>query len=267
MPALVGVLALSGCAARVEPGDVPGARPTVPTTAHPAPPGASDRPPQPVPEPSVTPAAEPTVEQSRDPAATGWASRLPAGTRQVIRTISTDRWCRKVHCTLTQAWTRSEDGWGLVREFRSSIGPRGWGKRRMNDGRTPEGVFRIKTTFSTTTDNPGRMPWRRRLPTSNVTDELGPHYNTWLEEAGRTNGDRPSMRWGFVVDYNFVRLRPGAGTAPVQRAGSGIFYHTSSPGKRWAPSEGCTQVGDPRDMHWLLTWLQPDARPRVVQNL
>ena len=128
----------------------------------------------------------------------------------------------------------------MVREFGSTIGSHGWGKRRQDDGRTPVGiyrikvtfsttpgnpgrmpwrrrlladcetpvgVYRIKVTFSTTPGNPGRMPWRRRLPTSTVTDRNGPLYNTWIEEPGRTDGDRPSMRWGFVVDYNNVRLR------------------------------------------------------------
>ena len=95
----------------------------------------------------------------------------------------------------------------------------------------------------------------------------GPLYNTWIEEPGRTDGDRPSMRWGLVVDYNHVRLRPGLGPAPVPDAGSGIFYHTSRPRHRWEPSEGCTRVEDPRDMRWLLSWLRPEANPRVVQNL
>ncbi|MFC6343288.1 L,D-transpeptidase family protein [Nocardioides hankookensis] len=49
--------------------------------------------------------------------------------------------------------------------------------------------------------------------------------------------------------------------------GSGIFFHTSKPGPRGAPTAGCTQVGNPRQMRWLLTWLRPEARPRVVQDL
>jgi L,D-peptidoglycan transpeptidase YkuD (ErfK/YbiS/YcfS/YnhG family) len=218
---------------------------------------------------SRAPSAAPSGTSPASPAATSteWAARVPADTRQVVRTISRDRWCTRVHCTLTQAWVKRQGRWVLVREFRSSIGPKGWGKARKNDGRTPVGVFRIKITFSTSPSNPGRMPWRRRLQTSNVTDYEGPLYNTWVEEPWRTDGARPSMRWGFVVDYNNVRLRPGAGPAPAQDAGSGIFYHTSRPGRPWEPSEGCTRVGDPRDMRWLLTWLRPEARPRVVQNL
>jgi len=196
-----------------------------------------------------------------------WARLLPASTTQVVRTVSTHRWCRRIWCTVTQAWTKGADGrWVKVRAFRSSIGSRGWGKRREGDDRSPVGVYRIKITFSTTKHNPGRMRWRRRLPTSTVTSAHGPTYNTWVEVPGVTSGDRPSMRWGWVVDFNHVRLHRGVGPKPVVGKGSGIFYHTSKPGHRWAPTEGCTQVGNPRSMHWLLTWLRPAANPRIVQD-
>ena len=197
----------------------------------------------------------------------GWARLLPRRTTQVVRTVSSHRFCRQVYCTVTQAWQRGADGrWVERREFRSQIGVRGWGKRREGDDRSPGGVFRIKVTFTTGTHNPGAMPWRRRRPTSIVSSSPGPDYNTWLEVRGVTSGDRPSMRSGWVVDFNHVRLRPGVGPRPVPGRGSGIFYHTSRPGDPWAATAGCTQVGNPRQMRWLLRWLRPEARPRVVQN-
>ncbi len=201
------------------------------------------------------------------PGAPAWARLVPASTTQVVRTVSTHRWCAKRWCTVTQAWQRDAAGaWVLVRELRSSIGVQGWGKRREGDNRSPVGVFRIKVTFSTTRANPGRMPWKRRTATSIVSSAAGRTYNTWLEVPGVTSGDRPSMRSGWVVDYNHVRLRPGVGPRPVPGKGSGIFYHTSKPGYRWAPTAGCTQVGNPRQMRWLLRWLRPSAHPRVVQG-
>ena len=69
------------------------------------------------------------------------------------------------------------------------------------------------------------------------------------------------MRSGWVLDFNRVRLQPGVGPRPVPGKGSGIFYHTSKPGKPWAPTAGCTQVGNPRQMRWLLRWLRPEAQP------
>jgi L,D-peptidoglycan transpeptidase YkuD (ErfK/YbiS/YcfS/YnhG family) len=209
-------------------------------------------------------AGPPVSAQAGEPP---WAKLVPARTTQVVRTVSSDRFCHRRWCTVTQAWERDADGrWTKVREFRSTIGSHGWGKRHEGDLRSPGGVLRIKVTFSTGRHDPGAMPWRRRRPTSVVSSVAGPNYNTWVEVAGVTSGDRPSMRWGWVVDYNHVRLHPGVGPRPVPGKGSGIFYHTSKPGHRWAPTAGCTQVGNPRQMHWLLTWLRPGARPRIVQN-
>jgi L,D-peptidoglycan transpeptidase YkuD (ErfK/YbiS/YcfS/YnhG family) len=200
-------------------------------------------------------------------AAPAWAKDLPQRTTQVVRTVSSRDYCRRVWCTVTQAWERVDGEWRMRREFRSTIGSNGWGKQREGDGRSPVGVYRIKVTFTTQPTNPGLMPWRQRRATSIVSSSAGSNYNTWLEVPGVTSGNRPSMRSGWVVDFNHVRLRPGAGAAPVQGKGSGIFYHTSKPGARWAPTAGCTQVGNPRSMRWLLTWLRPGARPRVVQDL
>ena len=196
-----------------------------------------------------------------------WAPLVPDRTTQVVRTVSSHRFCHQVWCTVTQAWERDREGrWHQVRELRSTIGSRGWGKQREGDYRSPVGVYRIKVTFTTGSENPGDLPWRRRRPTSVVSAAAGPNYNTWLEVRGVTSGDRPSMRSGWVVDYNRVRLRPGAGPRPVPGRGSGIFYHTSSPGHRWAPTAGCTQVGSPRQMRRLLTWLRSAAHPRIVQD-
>lgn len=196
-----------------------------------------------------------------------WARLVPDRTTQVVRTISSREYCRQVWCTVTQAWEKDAEGrWQKRREFRSTIGSNGWGKQREGDRRSPNGVYAIKTTFTTTSENPGRMRWKQRRPTSIVSSSAGSNYNTWLEVRGVTSGDRPSMRSGWVLDFNNVRLRPGAGPAPVQGAGSGIFYHTSKPGHPWSPTAGCTQVGNARQMRWLLTWLDPSASPRVVQN-
>jgi L,D-peptidoglycan transpeptidase YkuD (ErfK/YbiS/YcfS/YnhG family) len=212
----------------------------------------------------AVPAAATVAPRSAEP---GWAALVPDRTTQVVRTVSSRDYCRKRWCTVTQAWRRQDDGaWTKVREFRSTIGSRGWGKRREGDRRSPVGVLRIKVTFSTTATNPGEMPWRRRRPTSIVSGRAGPHYNTWVESRSVRSGARPSMRSGWVVDYNRVRLRPGVGPRPVPGKGSGIFYHTSKPGHRWSPTAGCTQVGNPQQMRWLVRWLRPEAHPRIVQG-
>ena len=195
-----------------------------------------------------------------------FAGRVPASTTQVVRTISSHRWCRQVWCTVTQAWEKHDGEWRLLRQFRSTIGVRGWGKTHEGDMRSPVGVLKVAITFSTST-RPGAMPWRKRTPSSIVSSASGPNYNTWVNVPGVTSGDRPSMRWGWWTSYNNSRITPGAGPAPVPGKGSGIFYHTSTPGHPWAPTQGCTQVGNPRSMHWLARWLRPAAHPRVVQGV
>src|SRR6478752_1750084 len=60
----------------------------------------------------------PALAVPREPA---WAAHLPAGTTQVVRTVSSHEWCRRVWCTVTQAWSKDADGtWTKVRELRSS---------------------------------------------------------------------------------------------------------------------------------------------------
>ena len=207
-----------------------------------------------------------TPSELRAAAGPAWARSLPAGTTQIVRTVSSDYWCSHPWCTVTQAWRKTDGVWSIVRHFRSSIGRRGWGKQREGDMKSPNGVYTIKVTFSTRRHAPGRMPWRRRKATSVVTAQPGRLYNTWIEQSWRTDGDRPSMRYGFVVDFNRVRLRPFVGPKPLAGKGSGIFYHTSRPGRLWAPTQGCTQVGNVDNMRWLVRWLRPGAHPRIVQN-
>lgn len=195
-----------------------------------------------------------------------WTRLVPAKTTQVVRTVSSRFWCDHAWCSVTQAWHEVRGEWVLVKRFRSSIGRNGWGKQREGDLRSPNGVYRVKVTFSTGGRAPGRMAWKRRKPTSVVTAQPGRLYNTWIEERRRSDGDRPSMRFGFVVDFNHVRLRRYVGPKPVAGKGSGIFYHTSRPGRTWSPTEGCTQVGNVENMRWLVQWLRPGAHPRIVQN-
>jgi L,D-peptidoglycan transpeptidase YkuD (ErfK/YbiS/YcfS/YnhG family) len=214
----------------------------------------------------VAPVASAGLPDAPATVAPSWARGRPAGTTQVVRTISSHFWCDHPWCTVTQAWRKVDGTWTIQRHFRSTIAQRGWGKRREGDMRSPGGVYTVKVTFSTGRSAPGRMPWKRRKPTSVVSAGPGRLYNTWIEQSWRTDGDRPSMRYGFVVDYNNVRLRPFKGPKPVAGKGSGIFYHTSRPGREWVATEGCTQVGNVANMKWLVRWLRPSAHPRIVQN-
>jgi L,D-peptidoglycan transpeptidase YkuD (ErfK/YbiS/YcfS/YnhG family) len=227
--------------------------------------------------PGPAPAPAPAPGAAKPPAAQpAWATGVPADTTQVIRTTYGHQWCSEIYCTKTEAWEKVAGGWRLAAGpgldgkavFRSTVGPRGFapvGKRRADDGRTPSGQYSIFLTFSTTSTAPGPMPWRRRQPTSVISSDPGPTYNTWMENG--SGGDRPSMQYGFWLDYNHPRLRAGAEPAPDPALGSGIFYHTSWPNTRWLPTYGCTNVSLPEQMRWLVGWLRPTADPRVLNNV
>ncbi len=201
---------------------------------------------------------------------------LPGAVRQAVRVTRSDAYCPQVYCAVIDAWQKDADGrWAVARPagstgpMRAQIGRNGFarpGAKRGGDRRTPTGVFRIITTFSTDARNPGtRMPWRQRRPTSNVSGSSGRFYNTWREIPG-ARGDRPSMRYGVWVDYNHGRLTPGRGAAPAPGRGSGIFLHLNNPTAENAPSLACvTTTGG--YLRWLLTWLDPATEPRVLLNL
>lgn len=216
------------------------------------------------------------VSQQKAPA---WAKGLPADTTQVLRTVRTNKWCDQIWCTRTEAWERVDGDWRIVTRgsgkdtrpmiVRSQVGQSSFASaasRRQGDMRTPSGVYGIITTFSTTKERPTEMPWRRRLPTSVVSDASGKSYNTWVEVKGNSSGDRRMMSWGLWIDWNNPRLNLGRGERPVPGKGSGIFMHTSNPGAPFVPTAGCVQIGNPADMAWIVRWLEPDANPRIVNN-
>ena len=69
-----------------------------------------------------------------------------------------------------------------------------------------------------------------------------------------------------IAHWIRLTLTPGVGPAPVRGAGSGIFFHVGKPGYEYRPSEGCVQLVRVEDMRWLLLWLDPAARPRILLN-
>ncbi len=230
------------------------------------------------PAPALPGPPEKVLAGAQKKAVTGpdWTRDLPKNTTQAVRTVRTNRWCSQIWCSRTEVWEQVEGSWRIVTRsggeqavFRSQVGQNGFaapGKRRQGDLRTPTGDFGIATTFSTTSDRPTEMPWRRRLPTSVVSDRYDKTYNTWVELKRNSSGDRRMMSWGLWIDYNNPRLAVGKGPKPITGRGSGIFMHTSNAGRPFVPTAGCVQLGDPDDMAWVVRWLRPDANPRIVNN-
>lgn len=140
-------------------------------------------------------------------------------------------------------------------------------RKREGDGRSPAGVFPLGDAFGFAAAD--SMPWIR-LPyvpltaTSEcVDDTTSVHYNTVVDRNAVSPIDWSSAeqmreievyRLGVIVDYN---------AAPRLRArGSCIFLHIwSGPG---STTSGCTAL-DEAELAGLMAWLDPQARPVVVQ--
>jgi L,D-peptidoglycan transpeptidase YkuD (ErfK/YbiS/YcfS/YnhG family) len=145
--------------------------------------------------------------------------------------------------------------------------------KKEGDGRSPEGVFALGTSFgyAAAALQGARLPYLSLTAnTECVDDPASQHYNRVLgrsavapdwnsSERMRNMGE--SYRWGIVVDHNHIAA-PATGPKPVAGGGSCIFLHVwKGPGKGTA---GCTAMAQ-SDIESLLTWLDPDRQPLLVQ--
>lgn len=171
-----------------------------------------------------------------------------------------------------EPWTL-EAALGTVSVGRAGLG---WGRtvgqltdgpvKREGDGRAPAGVFPLSAASGYAAAPPAgtRLPYRQSTEALRcVDDPRSTHYNSWVEE-GAVQKDwssaeemrRPDelYRWTIWVGHNDRRPVPGHGSC--------IFIHQ----RRSAGSvtDGCTAL-DAEPLDRLLAWLDPEARPVLVQ--
>jgi D-alanyl-D-alanine dipeptidase len=140
-------------------------------------------------------------------------------------------------------------------------------RKREGDGRSPAGVFTVGQAFGfAPTDSMSwvRLPYMRlRQSTECVDDTSSMHYNTVLDRnavrrvdwrSSERMREIPLYRLGVIIDYN--------ASPPTPPRGSCIFFHVWA-GPR-STTAGCTAMAAP-DLRRLMTWLDPLARPAVVQ--
>ncbi len=139
--------------------------------------------------------------------------------------------------------------------------------KREGDGRSPAGVFVIRSAFGyAPADNVPwiRLPYRRSSAGLKcVDDPASPHYNRFVDTAveAETWDSHEDMlrrddlyRFGAVIGHN--------DDPPVAGAGSCIFLHVwRGPNRGTA---GCTAVALPR-LEEILRWLDPALFPILVQ--
>ncbi len=207
------------------------------------------------------------------------ASPVPAESRQMVLSVSAG-WDQTR--AMLQPYERpSEDApWTPVgAPIEGSLGRTGlaWGRglhpsglpgpvKREGDGKSPAGVFdlRLVTGYAKAPPSGTRMPYREATATLRCVDDVGSaHYNRLADEA------KAKKDWSSAEDmrrkddlYRLV-VWVGHNDAPVvPGGGSCIFLHLRSGPE--ATTSGCTAF-EPEPMERLLRWLDPAARPVLVQ--
>ena len=156
-------------------------------------------------------------------------------------------------------------GWAVGTTSSRSLRGSGDPLKSEGDHKSPAGVFRLGTAFGYAPEklSGSKLPYRFLRPSTECVDD--PHsrfYNQLLDRSSvapdwhsaehmRDAGE--AYRLGIVLEQN-----PTA----QPRAGSCVFVHI------WAGedagTEGCTAMPEPQ-IRSLLEWLNPDARPLLVQ--
>ena len=207
------------------------------------------------------------------------ASPVPDESRQMVLSVSAN-W--DAPRAMLQAWERpsKDTPWASVgAPIEASLGRTGlsWGRglhpgglpgpeKREGDGKSPAGVFdlRLVTGYAKAAPAGTRMPYREATATLRCVDDArAAHYNQLTDER-RTKRDWSSAEDMLRKDelYRLV-VWVGHNDAPVvPGGGSCIFLHLRAGPE--ATTAGCTAF-EPQPMERLLRWLDPAARPVLVQ--
>lgn len=162
---------------------------------------------------------------------------------------------------------RKNDGWKKVREnFSGVIGRNGFaavGEKREGDGKTPSGIFYLKTIFGYDPSVNTKMPYRQALPDDIWIDDIhAADYNRWVKKADTRASSFEQMRrddnlykYGIIIEYN---------TDPVIKGhGSAIFFHI------WKgenlPTAGCVATAEDNIIK-MIEWLDPDSQPLIIMG-
>jgi L,D-peptidoglycan transpeptidase YkuD (ErfK/YbiS/YcfS/YnhG family) len=207
------------------------------------------------------------------------ASPVPAESRQMLLSVSAS-WDQTR--AILQPYERpSKDApWTPVgAPIEGSLGRTGlaWGRgwhaqglpgpqKQEGDGKSPAGVFdlRLVTGYEPAPPAGTRMPYREATATLRCVDEArSVHYNRLADEAKVTKDWSSAEDMRRKDDLYRLVVWVGHNDAPVvPGVGSCIFLHLRSGPD--ATTSGCTAF-DPEPMERLLRWLDPAARPVLVQ--
>ncbi len=207
------------------------------------------------------------------------ASPVPAESRQMVLSVSAGWDSARA---VLQAYERpaAEAPWQPVGPpIEGALGRSGlaWGRglhpqglegpqKREGDGKSPAGVFdlRLVTGYEAAPPSGTRLPFRQATATLRCVDDAkSAHYNRLADEA------KARKDWSSAEDmrrkddlYRLV-VWVGHNDAPVvPGGGSCIFLHLRAGPE--STTSGCTAF-EREPMERLLRWLDPGARPVLVQ--
>ena len=166
------------------------------------------------------------------------------------------------------AMEKNGDTWESVFEpIHAVAGRNGFadaGEKKEGDGKTPSGIFPLKTTFGYAETVKTKMPYRQVLADDIWVDDVNADdYNQWgkKQETLATSyemmkRDDDLYKYGIVIEYN---------TDPVIKGnGSAIFLHIwKCPG---LPTAGCVAVSEENILK-ILDWLDPASSPLIIAGI
>ena len=158
-------------------------------------------------------------------------------------------------------WSKTEN------TFAGIIGRNGFalpGEKREGDGRTPSGIYYLKTTFGYAPSLNSKMPYRQSQEDDIWIDDIhSADYNRWVKKDTtralsyeRMKRDDNLYKYGLVIEYN---------TNPVVKGhGSAIFFHI------WKgenlPTEGCVATAE-NNIIKIIEWLDPQFHPIIIMGV
>ncbi|HVF73179.1 MAG TPA: L,D-transpeptidase family protein [Chthoniobacterales bacterium] len=153
--------------------------------------------------------------------------------------------------------------WGVGLFGANQTAPR----KTEGDNKVPAGIFRVGPAFGYAASTEASWVKLKYVPltaeTEGIDDPRSRYYNRLVERSKVARVDWRSSeqmrrkddlyKWGIVVDHN---------PAAIPGAGSCIFFHIWKNSR--SATAGCTAMPE-RDLVNLLRWLEPVARPLLVQ--
>jgi D-alanyl-D-alanine dipeptidase len=190
----------------------------------------------------------------------GWAE-TKATVGRYERVSATEQW-KRVGAPLAASLGQAGLAWGRGLHQGAFEGP----VKKEGDGRSPAGVFRLReaTGYAAAAPPGTRLPYRQATAALRcVDDPRSAHYNHLVEEGTVAKDWTSAEDMRRPDDLYRLLVWVGHNDEPVQTGGgSCIFLHFRDTPQ--AVTAGCTALDEGR-MEELLAWLDPAARPVLVQ--